>query len=354
MPEQQLEKNPVYQKSMQAFQKAFEKGGLELVSKTYDDLRARTKENQRKFVDKALQHFFSGLTEEKIKNAELKNLQETHKQKMTQFNEFAINTYYSANVSSELSNKLMFAAGATDHTSQTYNLANKYVQFVEKGINQVAVYDYDIQNALNKGDLDRAKELMKKRDAYVLSFKASLMDKQRELSSNLKEDLTNYIKEFYEREKGLAGVELVVGFIPVLSEVKISKIQKAIKGAEFVINATKEGGSVIKNVGGKVVEHLTNEAEIALKGTKIATNIINSIKSELENEAKQAADKIMEIATDIKKTALKHAGEFIPVYGPIEELSELSKAQKDAGRRARDAVDLLFNPQVKVALGGNE
>jgi len=353
MPEQQLEKNPVYQKSMQEFQKAFEKGGLELVSKTYDDLRERTKENQRKFVDKALQHFFSSIPWEKIRDAELKNLQETHNQKMTQFNEFAINTYYSANVSSEVSKMLMFAAGATDHTSQTFDLANKYVQFVEKGISQVAVYDYDIQNALNKGDLDRAKELMKKRDAYVLSFKDSLMDKQRELSSNLKEDLTNYIKEFYEREKGLAGVELAAGLIPFVAGAKnILKIPKAIKEAKFAVEATEEWKSVFKKVREKAVEYLTsNEAKTVFKGTKIT---INTIKSELKNEAKQAADKIMKVATDIKKTALEHAEGVIPVYGSFKELSDLSKAQEDAERRARDALDLLFNPQTKVALGGNE
>jgi len=63
----------------------------------------------------------------------------------------------------------------------------------------------------------------------------------------------------------------------------------------------------------------------------------------------------MEIATDIKKTALEHVEGFIPVYGSLKKLSDLSKAQKDAERRAGEVLDLLFNPQqVKVALGGNE
>jgi len=99
MPGQQLEENPVYQKSMQEFQKAFKEGGLELVSKTYDKLRERTEENQRKFVDKALQHFFSGLTEGKIAARPINQIGEINesliymKENVLRGNEERIKTY---------------------------------------------------------------------------------------------------------------------------------------------------------------------------------------------------------------------------------------------------------------------
>jgi hypothetical protein len=250
-------------------------------------------------------------------------------------------------VSVDLSQKLALSGASS---GEAINLANAFSTSVERFTKELNVYDMKISMALDKGEGTKAKELFAERAIFISDTKTSLAKQQESVSSNLKEGLENYIKNFHERDVDLAKVEIAATLIPgglALKELKTGGKALWALGKAAAVKAAKQGA---KHSAKHAAEHL---AEHAAKAGGIGL-----MKHEMRQDAANVSSEILTQATNVNMTALDYAKELVPVYGSVKQIEHLKHAQHEAGERAEKTIASLFGEAAgptRVAMkGGHE
>lgn len=353
MSAEALKKKPEYKEAIEAFQKA----KPEKLYETYEKILGKAEtEQQRGIVNTAFLNYIKTPEGKKKINAaldaqegkemlgheeEIKGINEKFGNNRNKVNATLGNQLFQSMVCNELSTFLALAGALK---GEVINLANSYSGSLEKFINGVAVYDFEISNALKKSDAQKATALLNKRNAFISEGMVELAEQQKELTSKLKEGLTNYIKEFHERDISLAQAEIAATALPLLV------------AARTTVRGAKIGGEAIFKIGGKAIsKYMGHILKDAFKDATKTGGILLT-KEEMRKGAKDFAKEIIHKATEVDKTLADVAKELIPIYGPKETIEHLRRAQEKAGERADKIISLFFsqtNPQMIAFKGGH-
>ncbi len=346
MPEA-LKQAPEFKKAMEAFQNA-KPENLHLALENQQSVAGQ----KRQIVDAAYMKYIQGEGKEKFnlnQSIQVKELRDSHNTSKQSFIADHAKIYFQSMVAVEVSTKLSQAVGSSELTGTTINLANAYSRSLEKFSNEVNVHDMNISMALDKGDVAKTKELMASRAGFISETQTEFAEKQGSLSSNLKDILANYIRDFHERDITLAQAEIAATVIPgglALKELKTGgKILSALKTVG--VQTLKKG---VKHGAEHAAEHF---AEHAAKAGGIGL-----MKYEMRQDAANAASEMLNQSTHVNMTALDFAIECVPVYGSVKLIQHVEHEKDLAGERADKAVGSLFGEAAgptRVAMkGGHE